>query len=552
MIKSCQVVFLLDGEVVPHHEKIRTEVEWSEEECCFSFEFKEETRLSECFLDIEFSHSITSWRYLDYTWKKPDKERLVANTHSPKILKLESGKMVVATNTTGCWEYQPETGRLRWFFYHPMLSPTMVFDEDDQRTFLRSQVIKKGTIIRNGLLSGRGKVEEWARSPLGFVPVVCFTDHSDFDTSANLEIQRTFFSRLGIKVTKGFFLFDYTHKPENASFESEDSRRELLRWNQDGHELVYHALSQSYRGEQSEKEYRDFRSPEGLKPVNCYIDHGFHPYNYTKQKLGDWSDWYAHMYRKEIRIIWNYLDSGEGNLFTVNQLNPHGFTLNSMRESARFFSKIGIKRSTKSGLRNILMYCVSEEILRKSKFLKGSLLSLQARPSVRKFCNFAVEFVSFARSVIRSTRFKSIAGFGNEVFELGRFGPVFFNGCNQSESDIQVFQTLFVRDYDIVFSEEALDLLVKETGLMIAHTYFAFTGENHEGRLFQNGQGELRPEAAAGLGRLGKKIRDGKIWNPTLGGLFDYFRTLDKIKYIQKNGDILISDSFQGKKRFID
>ena len=143
--------------------------------------------------------------------------------------------------------------------------------------FLKRQNIQKGTLIHNSLLSASGNVEEWARTPLGFLPIVCFTDHSDFDTTALLKLQRKLFSDLGIKVTKGFFLYDYTHKTENASFEAEESRNELILWAQEGHELAYHALSQSYRGQRSETEFQKFESPEALPKITCYIDHGFHP-----------------------------------------------------------------------------------------------------------------------------------------------------------------------------------------------------------------------------------------------------------------------------------
>lgn len=550
MIKSCKAVILLEGKILDCQDHIEFSLEWSEERGQFSFEFKADTCLSEFFLDIEFTERIASWRYLDYTWKTPGAKKLVANSHSPKILKLEAGRTVVANNPSGCWEYQPDTGGLRWYFYHPMLSPTMVYDQNDQRHFLSSQVIKKGTILQNGLISSHGKVEEWARTPMGFQPIVCFTDHSDFDTQSNLQIQRSLFSSLGIKVTKGFFLYDYTHKSENASFESADSRKELLRWDHDGHELAYHALSQSYRGDQSEMEFQEFKSPEGVRQVTCYIDHGFHPYNYTKQKLGDWTLWYAHMYGKGVRLIWSYIDSGEGNLFTVNQLNPEGFTLNAMLKSSRFFKAKGLKRSRKTDFRNFLMYGMPENVLRTSKFLKGSLEAFRSKPGLKSMGSLAENLTELTTNLINPETIRSIKRKGKEIFDVNRFGTVFFKACNQQTTDIRVFQTLSVRDFDVVFSEEALENLQRESGLMIAHTYFSYTGENHEGRIFKNDSGEIRSEAKSALERLAKKIQAGQIWNPTITELSQYFLKFDSISYHKEGEDLKIS-GFDGIVREI-
>lgn len=80
---------------------------------------------------------------------------------------------------------------------------------------------------------------------------------------------------------------------------------------------------------------------------------------------------------------------------------------------------------------------------------------------------------------------------------------------------------------------------------MIAHTYFAYTGENHEGRLFKTAAGVFREEAKTALSRVGEKIQDSKIWNPTVSELLAYFRKFDSITYI-KEGDNLKVSQFDG------
>ncbi|WP_111672154.1 hypothetical protein [Algoriphagus litoralis] len=545
MIKAIRANFLVDGVSKEFQDQIDSQIKIEKGSCSFRFEFTEDIWVSELFLDIEFDDPIAFWRFLDYSWVKPGKDHLIANTHSPKILKLSSGLTVVASQTSGCWEYQPDSGSLRWYFYHPMLSPTMVYDQNDQRIFLKKQLVPKGTLIQNGLLSAAGSVEEWARTPIGFLPTVCFTDHSDFDTTSLLKVQRKLFSDLGIKVTKGFFLYDYTHKAENASFEAEDSRNELILWAEEGHELAYHALSQSYRGEVSETEFQKFESPAALPKINCYIDHGFHPYNYTKQPLGQWEKWYSHIVPKGINLIWSYIDAGEGNLFTVNQLNPQGYTLEAISKSSSYFSSKGKKRSRKTDLRNFLMYGVPENILIKSKYLKGSLGGLLSNPGLKSLKGASSSAFSMFRQILSRETLAEIKKRRKSIFEVNRFGPVFFQACNQVNTSIQVFQTLSVRDFDIVFSEESLDRLQKESGLMIAHTYFAYTGENHEGRLFKNPSGVFRDEAKSALKRLGDKIQEDKIWNPTVSELNAFFRKFESITYV-KDGDNLKISQFDG------
>ena len=80
-----------------------------------------------------------------------------------------------------------------------------------------------------------------SRSIKSFSAIACFTDHCDFDTLSNLQLQRTFFKEKDIKVTKGFFLNHFSKRQDNASYERD--KMELDLWINDGHELCYHSLS---------------------------------------------------------------------------------------------------------------------------------------------------------------------------------------------------------------------------------------------------------------------------------------------------------------------
>lgn len=514
----------------------------------FKLEFLEDCNIQEVYLEFKTSSPITKWRYLDYTWKEPGFTKWIANYHSPKIVKLLSSHYLVAKNTLGCWEYQPEIQCIRWYFYHPMLTPTLVFDELDERKFLFSQFISKGTQIRSGWRWSKGKVEEWARTPHGFISTICFTDHSDFDTIENLKIQRKFFKERGIKTTKGFFLYNYTHKEENASLEDFHGCEELKKWESDGHELAYHALSQSYRGNQSDEEFEQFESPKGFSQIDTYIDHGFHPYNYTKQTLGKWEPWYQKIQKKGICRFWTYIDAGEGNVLNVNQINPLNFNWNSMKLSSRWAKKNGLRRKKITEFRNFLMYGVTESILRKAKVCASKLGSFKKGPSIKNLYAFLHAVIVLFLDVLKPSSWNELKVKSEEIFSVNRFGSVFFLASNQKTTQLVAFQTLAVRDYDLVFSSQALETFQMEKGLMIAHTYFAYTGGNHEGRLFENKNWEIRSLAKAGFDRISIGIKEGKIWNPTLRELQKFHKGFELLEYSIQEGRLVVTN-FNGFKR---
>lgn len=517
----------------------------------FSLEVLETVEVSQIYLDIQFQEPIQFWRYLDYTWRIVGSESLLANSHSPKLVKLQSGLKVLGKNTTGCWEYLPEIQGIRWYLYHPMLSPTMVYNTKDERVFLESQIIEAGVKYDFGLVWTEGAVPEWARTPLGFVPTVVFTDHSDFDTLSNLKVQRAFFKQVGIKVTKGFFLYDYTHKEENASFEEAESRQELIEWEKEGHELAYHALSQSYRIPQSEQEFQVFESPKELTQVDTYIDHGFHPYNYTKQALGNWGEWYRHMAKKGIRRIWTYVDAGEAHMLNANQIDPLNFTWGKMKESTQLANKIGIKRKNVTALRNFLMYGVSETVLRQGKVLGGKFSYLKNKPGISSISQFLASGANFFLEVLKPKNIREQVNKSKEVFPVNRFGTLFFRSPNQSKTQLTSFQTLAVRDYDQAFSEFSIQRLLQSSGVMIAHTYFAYTGLNHEGRLFENATWKIREEAKEGFQRLGNLVSAKQLWNPTLREMHLFYEEIENLEY-SFQGDSLILKKFNGVTRTID
>jgi len=548
MIKSVKIIFKKGSQVFSTIKEASFTFEINSGKTAFSLEFTEDVDLSEVYLEFVLEKKVTSCRSSSYEWVNPSASPWVANTHSPKMIKCEDGHIIVGCTTFGCWELEKESQVLRWYLFHPGLTPLMTYDHEDRKHFLLEQRIGAGTKISDAVLWTKGTVEEWARTPLGFLPIVCFTDHSDFDTLENLKVQRELFKNLGIRVTKGFFLFDYTHKATTASFEEKSSREELIQWEKDGHELAYHALSQSYRGQHSESEFQNFSSPKELNPVTTYIDHGFHPYNFTKQALGKWENWYSHMDIKGIKLIWNYLDSGEGNIFAVNQLNPESFTIRNILKSSKVEGQLGIKRSRYSVFRNLVTFGVPEEIFWASKYFKESMVGFRRKPSLQLGKKVLGKGGFFMKTIFSSGVFKNFTSGLDQIFHQSRFAPLFFKASNQLHTNICVFQTLFVRDFEVVFSEQALEKLLEEKGAFIAHTYFSYANPGHEGRLFEDSSWQVRPQTKEAFDRLSQLIKNQSIWNPTISEMKAFFDKIDLLEY-HLEGDSLVIRNFPGITR---
>ncbi|PZX92446.1 hypothetical protein DOS84_15095 [Flavobacterium aquariorum] len=119
---------------------------------------------------------------------------------------------------------------------------------------------------------------KFSRSKIPFTAIACFTDHCDFDIPENLKIQRDFFKRNNVKVTKGFFLNHFSKRSDNASFENDVE--ELSLWQNDGHELGYHFLSQSLKNiPDSFETFFNLKAP--FSGLCTWIDHCFQPYYFS-------------------------------------------------------------------------------------------------------------------------------------------------------------------------------------------------------------------------------------------------------------------------------
>ncbi len=108
-----------------------------------------------------------------------------------------------------------------------------------------------------------------------------------------------------------------------------------------------------------------------------------------------------------------------------------------------------------------------------------------------------------------------------------------------------MFQTLELIDFKNSLRPSNLDILIRECGLFIAHTYFSAPLNHHRGRLFDDSN-EIPLEIEKNFEYLSQKIKHQKIWNPTLSELVDYFSQLSKVSFsCNEMGKVLIKDQFQ-------
>ncbi len=548
MIKKLTIVSGKGGKTLFPDDFLRKEISRSDSTLDISLTLTKSQKLEYLVAEIELNEKPEYWRGSDYSWQKIETPFLVANYHSSKILKFSNGQYLVGTKTQGCWEWDSSTGKLRWFLVHPDLNPTFKYNSDDIREWIIESQLEKDQVFEFGFYFGSGPIPEFARTPIGFIPTVTFTDHCDFDASQLLKSQREFFKSAGIKITKGFFLFTYSHRGDYAAMDQEGMEEEYQLWEHDGHELAYHGLSRSFR-ENSWEEFKNLASPAGFKTVSTYIDHGFLEYNYSKTPNSKSQAWFRNMEEKGIELIWNYIDVVEANALSNNQLNPRISSIEAINKCADYHFKNNLPLDKSRDLKTWLAYGTTESLDKSIKNLSGFANRGTGNPI--KFTDF---LINLTRTIFYSLDpeiwWKNIFEIG-KPFSFNRFSPVVFKAVNQMNTNIYSFQSISVKDLETVFSRVSIDKLFRESGLMIAHTYFAFLGKNHPGRFFLDETGVLNPGPEQNLRNLGEEIRAGRIWNPTVNELTKFHLKLMYLTFTIQEGKLQIENA-PGPIRYID
>jgi hypothetical protein len=486
---------------------------------------------------ITFKSAVKSFRNHDYTWVDTKQNR-IAGEWVPKIIQLENGYYVQPNQNKGYWEiHKNKPNVLLWRFHPAFSNPLTVYTgSKNERVLAEAHTVLPEDCSLSLLFSKQNAIE-FSRSPEPFLPIVCFTDHCDFDTLESLKIQREFFKQHQIKVTKGFFLNHFSKRADNASFENDST--ELERWLADGHELAYHSLSQSLKNdEEAFADFDHFTPPFDDCPT--WIDHGYQPYNFSLyQNKGINETTFAdQLNRKNIRILWNYIDSGTAALGVINQLNPEDFTLKRFAKGAQnlnFKTKIGVL------IKNIIFhYYAEEKMILQYKGLAGSFKKLTQQKKVSLLFGFLRKVWALSLPLLKVFLFWS--QHKNKPYKLAQYTPIIFKH-QLAGKQFYIFQTLEMIDFRAALHPQNIDKLIAEKGLFIAHTYFAVPMQYHVGRIFKTPD-RIEEKVAANFEYLSKRIRNKEVWNPTLKELVHFLSTFETtVLEVDAEGKIIVANS---------
>ncbi|WCO02544.1 polysaccharide deacetylase family protein [Psychroserpens ponticola] len=495
--------------------------------------------LSSFSLKIEFNCLIVSFRNHDYTWVDINQRR-ISNWYSPKLLKLENNQIVQSNQNIGIWDVNTNRKNiLLWHFNPDNANPISSYDKSNSKNI--TQAVSKVNLDEplSFLFSNHFGIEV-SRSKFPFSAIACFTDHCDFDTLNNLIEQRHFFKEHNIKVTKGFFLNHYSKRKDTASIEF--NKDEIEEWIKDGHELAYHSLSQSLKSqEESFIDFLSFKPP--FENISTWIDHGFQPYNFTLSNCKDEiKDNYGnHLKERHINKLWSYIDSGTAVDGVINQINPNYFTLHSFYKG---INHLGVKAVTSLMIKNIIFHYFNDDYgLSLYRQVANYVKTIKLKKSRIKHLYFAVNMIKLMVlfiPIILFWRFKR-----HKVYQLAEFAPVFFEHIINGKS-FTVFQTLEMINFKRALSKNNLDLLIREKGLFIAHTYFSAPMNYHKGKLFDDDNDKIDSEVEERFKYLSQKINSKDIWNPTLKELITHMKKINHIVFdCNEKGEIFIINDYK-------
>lgn len=473
-------------------------------------------------IEIRFTQPIIEFRNHDYQWVKCNRDR-IANEFCPKIIKLKNGTLVQANRNVGIWEVSKKKRTvLLWRFNPEYASSLTSYSKDWNEVTIQSANQNFSWKQNLAILFSNKNAIEFSRSKIPFTAIACFTDHCDFDTPENLTIQRAFFKRNNIKITKGFFLDHFSKRSDNASFENDG--KELLLWQNDGHELAYHSMSQSLKSiPDSFDVFFNFEAP--FSEISTWIDHGYQPYNLSlfKNKKIKAKDYEANLLSKNIKILWNYIDSGKATVGVINQLNTEQFTLSSYLKGNK-----GLRFSKQLQLmtKNMMFHFYGDqELILKYKSIAGNFKKVFHQKDKSKLYALLKDGFGLVSSIV------SVLAFWNSnkniPYKLAKYSPILFKHTI-FEKEFYIFQTLKIDNFEKALCKDNIESLIKENGVFIAHTYFSVPMKYHKGRLFYS-KNEINFIVEENFRYLGSKILNHEIWNPTLKELIEYWSGFEDI-----------------------
>lgn len=487
---------------------------------------------------ITFSKPILSFRNHDYTWADLKKDR-VANSFCPKIIQLDQNVFVQANTTAGIWEVNKKhTNQLIWRF-NPSFSNGITQYKGKENTKAIDAANSVISIIESPTLLFTNQPLEISRSKIPFSAIACFTDHCDYDTPENLEMQRLFFDQISLKTTKGFFLNHYSKRDDNASFENDSEA--ISQWKKSGHELAYHSLSQSIKSdEESRHDFKTFQAP--FPDIKVWIDHGFQPYNFSLFQNNNWkaSDYETVLKQKNITTLWNYIDAGTATKGVINQLNAEQFTLQKFAAAIESFS---FKSRLVLLFKNIIFhYDNHPKRIRNYIDAVANVRAIVQKKKVLAIWDLLLNVLPLVGVVAKVMILWNVVK--NKPYKVAQYSPLLFQHTID-QHQFHIFQTLEMVDFKKALVAQNIDSLIQESGVFIAHTYFSVNMEHYSGKLFKN-KTQLDDEVVHNFEYLANKIHENRVWNPTLSELISYWNDYENTIFdINNQGQVELKNNQQ-------
>ncbi len=491
---------------------------------------------------ITFSKPIVSFRNHDYAWVDLKKDR-VANSFCPKIIQLDQNVFVQANTTAGIWEVnKKQSNQLIWRF-NPNFSNGITQYNGKENTKVIDAANSIISFVESPALLFTNQPLEISRSKIPFSAIACFTDHCDYDTPENLEIQRLFFDQLALKTTKGFFLNHYSKREDNASFEN--NAEAIARWRENGHELAYHSLSQSIKSdEESRHDFESFQPP--YTDIKVWIDHGFQPYNFSLFQNNNWksNEYEMVLQQKNITTLWNYIDAGTATKGVINQLNAEQFTMQSFTSAIKSFS---LKSQMVLLFKNIIFhYDNHPKRIRNYIDAVANVRAIIQKKKIQAVWSLLLNILPLVGMVTKVLIMWNAVK--NKPYKVAKFSPLLFQHTID-QHQFYIFQTLEMVDFKMALESKNIDSLISESGVFIAHTYFSVNMEHYSGKLFKN-KTQLDEEVVRNFEYLANKIHDKKVWNPTLSELISYWNDYQNTIFdINSQGQIVQKNNQQISSR---
>ena len=236
--------------------------------------------------------------------------------------------------------------------------------------------------------------------------------------------------------------------------------------------------------------------------------------------------------------MWNYIDSGTATNDIINQLNPEQFTLNNFWNGTKSFS---LKTRIIMLFKNIIFHFDNNETrVRNYIDALSAAKNMISKKSIKPIFGFIKNIIPVIDIIL-----KTIFGWNfykNQPYKMAKYQPVLFKHKIFDRS-FYIFQTLELIDFKKGLQSENIDLLIEQSGVTVAHTYFSANAKHYSGKMFSK-ENIIDVEVAENFKYLSKKIKENKIWNPTLSEFINYWSKFDDfILDIDENGKLLIQQN---------